>query len=309
MLEIRNLCKSYGGIDALADVDLDIAVGEILGLLGPNGAGKSTLISLVAGLAMPDSGTITIDGLDIRSNPMQVRRRLGVAPQELGIYLQLSVRQNLRFFGRLVGLDRGALHDRLERIADALDLTPLLDRRAQDLSGGEKRRLHTAMALLHEARLLLLDEPTAGVDIDTRNKLLAFIRELAAEGTAICYATHYLHEVEALDASVAILDGGRLTSRGTVSEILAAFDDALVEIRFDGALPATLDVDGRVDDDDSLLRITTSDPAATINRVLMCLGSDADRLRGIEIVQPSLESAYLALTGHRFDAQSAGAQS
>lgn len=298
MLDVHDVSKAYGSVQALSRVDLDIAPGEILGLLGPNGAGKSTLISLVAGLMAPDSGTISVCGHDIRSNPMLTRKMLGVAPQELGIYPPLSVAQNLRFFGRLAGLARRELEQRMERIADALDLTALLGRPAQDLSGGEKRRLHTAMALLHKAQLLLLDEPTAGVDVDTRNRLLEFIRDLATKGIAICYATHYLHEVEMLGASVAILDGGRLTSRGTVTEMIATYNETLVEIRLNGTLPEG-HIEGRVEGEDTLLRIATSDPAATVSRVLTRLGPHANRVTGIDIVQPSLESAYLALTGHR----------
>lgn len=303
MLEIQDLHKSYGQVDALAGVDLAIAPGEILALLGPNGAGKSTLISLVAGLTTPDRGTIRIDGLDIQADPMRVKRMLGVAPQELGIYLQLTVAQNLDFFGRLVGLSRGALSDRIERLVDALDLAELVDRRAEDLSGGEKRRLHTAMALLQDAGLLLLDEPTAGVDVDTRARLLSFVRELAAEGAAICYATHYLQEVETLEASVAILEHGRMVARGSLVELIAASDGAFVEIRLARSLPVGLEIEGRVEGDQSLLRIPTTSPAAAVTRALTQLGEDASLVRGIEIVQPSLESAYLALTGRRFSTQ------
>lgn len=308
MLEIRDVHKSYGEVVALNGVNLEIASGEILGLLGPNGAGKTTLISLIAGLTRADHGSITVGGLEVQLQPMQVKRMLGVAPQELGVYLQLTVEQNLRFFGRLVGLRREALNDRIESIADALDLSDLRDRCAQELSGGQKRRLHTAMALLQRSRLLLLDEPTAGVDIDTRTRLLAYIRKMAAEGTAICYATHYLQEVEALGASVAILENGQLTSRGTLAEMIGASDGALVEIRLEDPLPTTLNIDGRVSGEDSLLRIATTNPAAAITTALNCLGEQANRIQEIEIVQPSLESAYLALTGRRFDANLAGTQ-
>jgi ABC-2 type transport system ATP-binding protein len=300
VLEIHGLRKSYGEVEALAGVDLTIARGEILALLGPNGAGKSTLISLIAGLTAPDRGTIAIDGRDLQADPMRVKAMLGVAPQDLGVYLQLTVAQNLDFFGHLVGLGRGALAARVGRIVEALDLAGLVDRRAEDLSGGEKRRLHTAMALLQDARLLLLDEPTAGVDIDTRARLLSFIRELADEGAAICYATHYLQEVETLGASVAILEHGQLVARGSLADLIAASAGAFVEIRLEWPLPAALAIDGRVAGDETLLRIATANPADAVTHALAQLGDDAGLVRGIEIVQPSLESAYLALTGKRF---------
>jgi ABC-2 type transport system ATP-binding protein len=304
MLEIRGVSKTYDDVAALRGVDLDIAAGEIVGLLGPNGAGKSTLISVVAGLVEPDAGTVRIGELDVRSNLLKVRRLLGVAPQELGIYPQLKVSTNLRFFGKLAGLTRGRLTDRIEAVATAVDLSHLLDRRAQDLSGGEKRRLHTGAALLHGARLLLLDEPTAGVDITTRNSLLALVRELAAEGAAICYATHYLPEVETLNASVAILEAGRFTAKGTVSELITAFNEAVVEIRLDDAVPAHIAVEGRVDDDACLLRIQARDSGAALSHAFTALGSAASRVASVEVVQPSLESAYLAITGHRSAAAS-----
>src|SRR5215218_8626812 len=176
LLEIRSLAKSYGDVCALEDVDLDLAEGEILGLLGPNGAGKTTLISIVAGLWAPDRGTVRVGGIDVRSDPTGARALMGIAPQDLGVYLPLTVRNNLRFFGRMVGLRGRDLTGRVEEVADALELTGLFDRKAQQLSGGEQRRLHTAMALLHRAPLLLLDEPTAGVDVATRNRLLDLVR-------------------------------------------------------------------------------------------------------------------------------------
>jgi ABC-2 type transport system ATP-binding protein len=307
VLRIRDVCKSYGGVVALDGVSLEIAAGEILGLLGPNGAGKTTLISLIAGLTPPDRGSVTVDGFDVETHPMQVKRMLGVVPQELGIYLQLTVEQNLRFFGRLVGLRRNALDERIDSIAEALDLSTLRGRCAQELSGGQKRRLHTAMALLQHSRLLLLDEPTAGVDVDTRTRLLAYIRDLASEGTAICYATHYLQEVESLGASVAILENGQLTSRGTLAEMIAASEGALVEIRMEDPLPRALNIDGRVADEDDVLRIATTDPSTAVITALSGLGEQANRIQSIEIVQPSLESAYMALTGRRFDANTAAA--
>jgi ABC-2 type transport system ATP-binding protein len=306
MLELRDVSKSYNGVPALSKVNLDIAPGEILGLLGPNGAGKTTLISLTAGLLAPSGGEIRIGGLDLQTNLLQARRLLGVAPQELGIYLQLTVSQNLRFFARLAGLRRHQITERLETVADALDLRELLHRRAQDLSGGEKRRLHTAAALLHGAKLLLLDEPTAGVDVDTRNHLLGYIRSLAAEGTAVCYATHYLHEVEALDASVAILEGGRVTNRGTVAELIATFDEAVVEITFESTVPPGMATHGRVDDEENILRIRARDPATALSNALASLGDAANRIQAIEVVKPSLESAYLAMTGRRFDPKTQG---
>jgi ABC-2 type transport system ATP-binding protein len=303
LLEIRSLAKSYGDIRALEDVDLDLAEGEILGLLGPNGAGKTTLISIVAGLWAPDRGTVRVGGIDVRAAPMAARGLMGIAPQDLGVYLPLTVRNNLRFFGRMVGLRGRELKGRLEEVADALELTGLLDRKAQQLSGGEQRRLHTALALLHRAPLLLLDEPTAGVDVATRNRLLDIVRRLAAEGASVCYTTHYLHEVEALNASVAILDHGRVVAHGDTRELVASSGAAVVEIRVEGAIPLGLASLGDVEREESAVRIRGPDPAVALTRAVAAMGEDSTRIRSVEFVQPSLESVYLSITGRRFNSR------
>jgi ABC-2 type transport system ATP-binding protein len=300
MLEVRGVRKSYGDVRALQGVDMDISPGEVMGLLGPNGAGKSTLMSIVAGLIEPDAGSVRIGGIDVREDPLAARRPLGIAPQEIGVYLQLSVGRNLRFFGRLAGLRRAALASRIEEVAAALDLTALMDRPAHALSGGEKRRLHTAMAMLHRPALLLLDEPTAGVDVHTRGHLLDFIKRLAGEGTAICYATHYLHEVESLGASVAILEEGSIIAHGQVDELVAASGGSFVELVFEGPVPVQMR--SMADIHDGVARIQAADAGFAITRALGSIGTAADRVRSVEIMQPSLESAYLSITGRRFEA-------
>jgi ABC-2 type transport system ATP-binding protein len=201
MLEIQGLRKSYGTRLALAGVDLDIGAGEIVGLLGPNGAGKTTLVSILAGLIQPDAGGVLIGSIDAIAHPHQARRLLGLAPQETGIYPTLTCRDNLKFFAELAGLRRRQLESAVDTVAAALQLTELLERRAQYLSGGERRRLHTAIALVNRPPLVLLDEPTTGADVQTRAQLLQLVGELAAEGSAILYSTHYLTEIEQLGAT------------------------------------------------------------------------------------------------------------
>lgn len=301
MLEIEGVRKSYGDIEALAGVDLDLAPGEILGLLGPNGAGKTTLVSIIAGLLRPDMGSVRVGGLDVQREPMRVHGMLGIASQELGLYVQQTVRKNLRFFGTLAGLPAAELENRIAEVADALDLTALLDRRVQDLSGGEKRRAHTAVALLPRPPLLLLDEPTAGVDVHTRTRILEVLKQLAQDGVAICYATHYLQEVEALEASVAILEKGRIVIRGSVAELVAASGGAVVEIRFDCPVPAEFVVLGNVDDSGMVLRVDAPDPSAALPRTLASMEAASERIVAVEVVRPSLESVYLGMTGRRFE--------
>lgn len=297
-LAVRAVGKRYGATTALEGVDLTIAEGEVVGLLGANGAGKTTLMSLVAGLLRPDAGTIDVCGVAVVRDPRRARRALGLAPQELGVYPPLTVRQNLRFFAELAGLPGRKARLRAEEVAVPLGLTALLDRRVSRLSGGEQRRVHTAMALLHRPRLLLLDEPTAGVDLETRTRLIAYVRELAAAGTAVCYSTHYLPEVEALDASVAVLEHGRMMARGTVRELVRGHGDSVVELTFPGS-PPPLRLPWPVTFEDGVLRVHVEQPHLAAPEVLAALGESARHLVTLRVVQPSLESAFPRLTGRR----------
>ena len=299
ILYVEGLSKSYGERQVLRSVDLEVMPGEILGLLGHNGAGKSTTISIIAGLRQASAGRVLISGVDALNDSQRARRFLGVAPQDLGIYTTLSVERNLRFFGELCGLRGALLSERVDEIADALSLTPLLDRPAGQMSGGEKRRLHTGMAMLHHPPLLILDEPTVGADVRTRSEILDVVKKLAAEGRAVVYSTHYMPEIEELGASVAILQGGEIIARGSIAELVSKHSETAVELNFHGTppdLPAryTVSVEG------SVVRIKTDEPGETAAEAIASLGADAQRLRGIEVIRPSLESVYLTLTGERY---------
>jgi ABC-2 type transport system ATP-binding protein len=301
VLRVGGLRKAYGEVVALDGVDLEIGEGEICALLGPNGAGKTTLVSIIVGLRHADDGEVWVGEVDAVHDVARARALIGIAPQELGIYPGLTVRENLVFFGELNGVRGRDLITRIEVVAEALELGDLLDRTAQTLSGGEKRRVHTGNALLHRPPLLLLDEPTTGVDVRTRAHLLEAVRALAAEhGTAICYSTHYLPEVDALGASVAILERGKIIARGSVADLVGKHGGAAVELTFDGA-PPTVVTDRRTDVDGSILRVFSEDPGVEAATLLSGLGADAHRLRSVEIVAPSLESVFLALTGRRYE--------
>jgi ABC-2 type transport system ATP-binding protein len=304
MLEVRGVRKSYGATPALVGVDFDVAAGEVVGLLGPNGAGKTTLVSIVAGLRRPDAGRVSVAGIDVLSHPFEARRHLGLAPQELGIYPTLTVRTNLQFFGELVDLRGAELRHRVDEVGEALELSEFMDRQARFLSGGEKRRLHTALTMLRRPPLLLLDEPTSGVDVRTRASVLEVVRSLAAEGSAVCYSTHYLGEVEALGASVAILDRGRMIARGTVADLVRSHGASALELTFeDDGRPLPALSGYRTDSGDGVLRVFTERPAAEAARVLAALGAETGRLRSVEIVAPSLEAVFLALTGRRYESE------
>jgi ABC-2 type transport system ATP-binding protein len=295
---VEGVHKRYGDTVALRGVELVVAAGEILALLGPNGAGKTSLVSIVAGLVKPDSGRVRIAGLD--SQREAATAQIGLAPQDLGVYPTLTVRDNLRFHGELAGMRRGVLARRIAEVAEALTLEHLLGRAARELSGGEARRLHTAMSVMHRPRLLLLDEPTAGADIGMRAQLLALVRRLADDGAAVCYSTHYMAEVEQLGASVAIIDAGRIVARGPLQTLVSAHGGNAVELRFEGR-PPDLAGEPYVHVDDATVRVSTADPpAVAAASILAGLGDATRRLRSVELIEPSLESVFLELTGRRF---------
>jgi ABC-2 type transport system ATP-binding protein len=302
ILEVGGLRKSYGARPVLLGVDLDIAPGEIVGLLGPNGAGKTTLVSILAGLIDPEAGRVMIGSIDALKHPHKARRLLGLAPQETGMYPTLTCRQNLQFFAELAGLRGRHLRGAVDSVAEALQLGDLLDRRAQHLSGGERRRLHTALALVNRPALVVLDEPTTGADVRTRAQLLQFVQDLAADGSAVLYSTHYLTEIEQLTASVVILDQGRVIARGSVAQLVAAHATDIVELTFAGPVPPLLvgALGASVETEGSVLRVRTHEPGRVTASILGDLGARASELRSLKVVQPSLESVYLQLTGRRY---------
>ncbi|HEV8420743.1 MAG TPA: ABC transporter ATP-binding protein [Actinomycetota bacterium] len=298
MLHIEGLRKAYGDVVALRGVELDVAAGQIVALLGPNGAGKTTIVSIVAGLRRADAGVVEVDGLDALGRSAEVRRRIGLAPQDLGMYPVVSVRNNFLLFGRLAGLANAELRSRINEVAEALNITDLLDRQGGTLSGGQKRRVHTAIALLHRPPLLLLDEATTGADVETRGHILELVRELAAQGSAVLYSTHYLQEVEDLRATVVLLDDGRVIARGGSEELVAAHAAPVVELTFQGEVPPVA-VDGSATVDGSRVRLPTTDPATTLANVVPRLPPGS--LQSVEIMRPDLEAVYLALTGRRYE--------
>ncbi|MBJ7329837.1 MAG: ABC transporter ATP-binding protein [Solirubrobacteraceae bacterium] len=282
-LRLDDVHRSYGERVALSGVSLTLEPGDVCALLGPNGAGKSTLVGLAAGLAAPDRGTVRVLGDDPRRGGAEVRRRVGLAPQDIGIYPTLTVRDNLRGFGELAGLSAREARARAAELAGMLLLDDLLDRPAGQLSGGQQRRVHTAIALVARPAVVLLDEPTAGADVQTRQAILEVVRGIATEGAAVLYATHYLPEVEDLDAGVALLMAGEVLATGSVARLIAAHAQPAIELRFAGG---------------DVRYLPAAAPGPELPAVLDALAEEETaRLVAVELVQPSLETAYLALTG------------
>ncbi|MCP5026310.1 MAG: ABC transporter ATP-binding protein [Actinomycetia bacterium] len=299
MLEAEGLAKSYGDVRALRGVDLEVEAGQIVSLLGRNGAGKTTLLSIVAGLVKPDAGEVRIDGIDVATDPVGAARGLGIAPQETGIYRVLTVAENLRFFGELADVPRADLRRRIDEVADQLGLGPLLDRRADQISGGEARRLHTACALVHRPRLLMLDEPTVGADVATRNQLIEAVKELATEGAAVVYTTHYLPEVVSLGADIVIIDRGRILSRGSRAELIDRHRTEGLLVAYRGELPVEQLADlAPVEESPGSWRLAGELGVADL---VARLGSLAGNLTSVATLQPDLEAVFLSVTGHSLD--------
>ena len=295
MLSVRDVHKAYGDITALRGASLDVAAGSIVSLLGRNGAGKSTLLSIIAGLVKADAGSVTVDGVDVLANPKAATGLVGIAPQRTGIYPPLSVRENLEFFGELSGLSRTERRARSTTVAEQLGLASLLDRKAMKLSGGEARRLHTGCALMHRPKVLMLDEPTVGADVTTRVQLIDAVRQLAADGAAIIYTTHYLPEVEALDASIVIIDDGRVLTAGSREELIDAHRATGLDLHTLSPLtPDLVQVFGAVESSPLHYRVTDN---IALPEVVARLAVAGIGIESVQARKPDLESVFLAVTG------------
>jgi ABC-2 type transport system ATP-binding protein len=233
-LQATGLSKRYkgGGAPALAGFNVKIGVGNIFGLLGPNGAGKTTAISIMSTLLRPNEGSVTIFGADTRRQPGRVTAVIGLVPQEIALYRQLTGRENLRYFGRLYGIRGRALAERIDECLDFVGLWPKGDQRVDVYSGGMKRRLNLAVGILHRPKLLFLDEPTVGIDAQSRDMILERLVTLNRAGTTMVYTTHYMEEAERLCSEVAIMDSGRVISQGKPAELMKSSGHATLREMF-----------------------------------------------------------------------------
>ncbi|HWC81171.1 MAG TPA: ABC transporter ATP-binding protein [Pseudonocardiaceae bacterium] len=299
MLVSEGLRKRYAEVCALEGFDLTVEPGEVVGLIGHNGAGKTTFLEIASGLTRPDGGRVTVCGLDVTRQPRQVRALLGVAPQELALYPRITVREHLRLFGRMAGLRRAALRREVDTVTQEMMLTEQLDRRVAELSGGQRRRAQTAIALIHRPPVLLLDEPTVGADPATRDALLAAVRSRATEGAAVCYTTHYLPELERLRASIAIIARGRVVARDTGQRLLAGLPS---ELRVRLQQPETVAVAERagwqlVADE---LRMSTCTPGPDLAELVGRIGPGD--LASVVVRPPTLDDLYQRLAAGVSDA-------
>jgi len=302
MVEVDAVWKAYGDVVALRDVSCTVQAGTITSLVGQNGAGKSTLISLVVGLQRPDRGTVGVGGLDPFQWGTRARRLIGFAPQELAIYAGLTVRQNLDFYCDIYRYRGHRRRGVLDRAIDGLLLRDLLNRKAALLSGGEKRRLHTAMALVAEAPLLVLDEPTVGADPASRARLLDIIKARAEDGTAVIYSTHYLREIEILEGRAVILHHGRVKAAGKIADLIATYGEATVNLTFQDSVPDLLRKIGRCCDDRRVDISERDVDGDLLTTVLSRIGpAGLQRIEKVLLKPPNLDDVFAVLTAEHSD--------
>ena len=304
VLEARGLRKAFKDLVAVKDVSFHIAEGETYGLLGPNGAGKTTTISMVCGLLERDAGEVQVDGREITTRSTDAKAAIGYVPQDIAIYPDLTARENLVFFGSLYGMAGKELAARVDEVLETIGLSERAKDRSAEFSGGMKRRLNIGIGLLHKPRLLMLDEPTVGVDPQSRNAILESVEQLSAEGMAVLYTTHYMEEAERLCDRVAIIDEGEIKAEGTRSELVRLVGER-DKVRLGasgnlaGALPALQAVPGvesastgeeRID-----LIVEGADRALPL--LLQAAAGAGLSVHSVEVEEPNLEAVFLHLTG------------
>ena len=313
ILEARNLVKEYGDMTAVNDVNLAVQRGEILGLLGPNGAGKTTIISMITGLREPTSGHTTVDGLDLKADTNAVKAKLGLVPQELALYPTLSGRDNLEFFGSIYGLSGKTLHARVDAMLEMVGLTDRAGEAIDTYSGGMKRRINIAAGLLHQPQVLLLDEPTVGVDPQSRNAIFDAVEALNRAGMTVIYTTHYMEEAQRLCHRVAIIDEGQIIALDTPAALVSGLGGGILVLGLEdpesgpglGRVQAVVD---RVSElpavhstmrDDGHLKVETRRFQEALMAILDITNQLDVRITSLEKWEPNLESVFLHLTGKK----------
>lgn len=295
-IEVNSVSKSFGSLQALDAVSFRVETGDFFALLGANGAGKSTLINIIAGLSRADAGTARVCGFDVKDNYQQARMSLGIVPQELVYDPFFTVREMLRLQSGFFACDNN--DDWLEEVLEELKLTDKADENIQSLSGGMKRRVLIAQALVHKPPVLILDEPTAGVDVDLRRSLWHFARRLNADGHTIILTTHYLEEAERLCEKIAVLDKGKLVALDSRDNILSCADWQNISFRIKAkTLPSWLNGwDASIDGNTVLVKVKSNDPEA-VAKLTKLLTESGEGMDSLQISKPSLEEAFLNILG------------
>jgi len=306
ILEVHNLVKNYGDFHAVKGVSFNIEEGEIFSLLGPNGAGKTTTISMLSTLYQPTSGDASIDGISITREPMQVRKLIGVVPQELALYEDLTAYENLIFWGQMYGLTGKSLNKRVAEVLEQIDLVDRARNRVKTFSGGMKRRVNIGVGLLHKPRLLFMDEPTVGIDPQSRRAILDSVKLLNEQGMTVLYTTHYMEEAQELSDRVGIIDSGEMIAIGTQKELTKQVGEMeTLVLHFDESDDAEKmakdlsNVNGviKADASDHAVTVIVHEAEEALAPVVSRTNELGIKVRSIDIHEPNLEAVFLHLTG------------
>jgi ABC-2 type transport system ATP-binding protein len=304
MITVRSVSKSFGNIEAVNNVSFNIEKGEIFGILGPNGAGKSTIVNILNTLVKPDKGDVIIDGINIKNDGENIKLIMGVVPQEIALYEELSAYENLMFWGGLYDITKQELKKNVNKTLEIVDLVNRKDNRIKTFSGGMKRRINIACALLHNPKILVLDEPTVGVDPQNRNHIFEVIERLNNEGMTIIYTTHYMEEAERFCDKIAIIDVGRINAQGTMKELREICDvKDLLTIKLSDVNDETINRITikyplfRFDSSSGTLKMECGNIGNDIPVIINHIQNAGGLIEGIYTQGTNLESIYLKLTG------------
>jgi ABC-2 type transport system ATP-binding protein len=307
IIEVRGLVKRYDDFEAVKGLSFAIRRGEIFGFLGPNGAGKSTTIAMLSTLLPPSEGAALVAGYDVVKTPNEVKRRIGLVPQDLALYPTLSGRDNLEYFGRIYGLGGKTLRHRVDEVLEMVNLTERAKAAVKTYSGGMKRRLNIAAGLLHQPQVLFLDEPTVGVDPQSRNAIFEYVEHLRDEGMTVLYTTHYMEEAERLCNRVAIIDEGRIVALDTPAKLVANLGKGIIHLgvangKMDekmlaqiGALPEIKSV-ARLN---GKIKVETNQAQEALVQLLGLFNHTATDITALQVLEPNLETVFLQITGKR----------
>ncbi len=305
ILSVQELKKSFGKFDAVKGVSFSIEKGESFSLLGPNGAGKSTIINMITGLFPPSSGEIQINEIDVIKNAKQAQKIIGVVPQEIALYETLSAKENLKFWGRMYDLSGKELEKSVDEVLEIIGLTDRAKDKVSTFSGGMKRRVNIGAAILHQPEVLIMDEPTVGIDPQSRNHILETVKRLNNEGMTIIYTSHYMEEVEYLCERIGIIDHGELIACGTLKELRETIGDrSRIVLTLDRG--TSLDIlnvgkgkfaEKDIQLQDNKLMIFHKEPQLILSDLIQLVTNSGTRVTSVEIIEPNLESVFLHLTG------------